>query len=241
MADFTPYGYTDKNRQKALDRFNANWVSPTWQRATTDWDKLESSMYDRLASKITQQKNTAESQFWNRMRRTGMGDSPVSEKLWGTRYEPGFTQNYLDAASQALTSRTSAENADLQLWNQANLTGTLARDTGLFNYLQQAFNNDLSQWNTNTASGFQNRALSQARSANEGNWLTSLMGMLGQGPAAFMNIAKGGQMMDLWGSGGSGGSAASGFASLGGEGMASGGSMAATEGANAVMDLPFFM
>lgn len=202
MADFTPYGYGTKEEQQAYDKFYKYWVKPAeYERYSGDWDAYQNAYYNYTKNKIEDQYQTVYDTFMNRQRKLGVGDSPTTDALWASKYLPEYLSQYEQASNAAQTARAGLEMSDLSQYNAAMQSRSLNESNALINYMQQAFQNDLARWSVNTNAGFQNRALSQAQSANDTDWGSLLGNIIGQIPAAVFNIAGAGNLSGLWGSG----------------------------------------
>ena len=209
MADFTAYGrmywgdlanqyktgtwqgtptpaYSEKTPYEMYNRF------PTWQRYTGDWDDFERKYYDSVAGRIGEARAKALSEFEDKQRRVGVGDSPVTDILWANRMEPAWGQRYVDAASASTKARADLEMKDLALFNTSEQAKAQYENQLMEGWIANRQQADYAQWAANTEAGFKNRQLSLASRQNKSTW-EDILGPVGAIVGQIIGSYYGGQ------------------------------------------------
>lgn len=176
MPGFTPY--SAPSWEQASTAWNSQGKSgmtpyPDYQRYGGDWSKYEQAYYDKALTDTWGSRNTAYEKFFDAQRRKGVGDSPISDTLWGEKYEPKYAQSITDASNAAQMSRAQNEMTDLFNWDKNQATkaqyGNSFMDSWITNYLNQ----DASNWNANTTAG--RNAMLDARGQNKSDDWTEIL------------------------------------------------------------------
>jgi hypothetical protein len=180
MADFTPYtapswNYGYEQWGTAKDKYVA---FPEYERYSGDYDELQNQIYSGIAAPITQQKDIAYNTYMNRQRVLGVGDSPITDVVWGERIAPTYNTQYETAAGQAAQLRSNLEMQDINAYNTAMQTRTAYENQTMTDWINNYLNRDYQTYATNTAAGFQNAALSAASSLAGSKSDSSLWGAI---------------------------------------------------------------
>jgi len=196
MADFTPYGGNESTwghwarvwgkghptgtglyASPVKDMFAS---IPAYERmAGGNFDRFEAATYDSMARRIKEQEQLAYRRYMDRMRRVGVGASPVADVTWGERMQPQYDQRYADAADAAVKTRTTFEADDLARYNTAMQSRTAYMNQLMDSWANARRQEDLQKWQVNTNAGFKNREMSLRR-GSEDDGTAALLGALGK-------------------------------------------------------------
>lgn len=215
MADFTPY--TAPSWSSAANKWGTTAKSyytpfPTYERYSGNYNTLENQIYSGLEGRIAESENLARQKYLERQRVLGVGDSPITDVVWGERIAPTYDQRRVDAASSAAQLRANLEMTDLNAYNTAMQSRTAYENALMDQWINNYLTRDLQNWSVNTAAGFQNRAMSAAKSLAESQSDSSLWGAIMKSLGALGGSVMGssGGLTNMFsGSGGSSGSYAS--------------------------------